>query len=52
MKSFLRLYALKARFEPVRAAVLNEGNLALELRTAEEPAVAEPAATNLEPALT
>jgi hypothetical protein len=46
------LYALKARFEPIRAGVLAEENLALELRTAEEPVVPEPAATNLEPALT
>jgi hypothetical protein len=37
------LYALKARFEPIRAGVLSEENLVLELRTAEEPAVAEPA---------
>jgi hypothetical protein len=36
---------------PIRAGVLNEANLALELRTAEEPAVAEPVA-ELEPALT
>jgi hypothetical protein len=43
------LYILKARFEPVRTAVLNEENLALELRTAEEPAITEPAATELEP---
>jgi hypothetical protein len=40
------LYVLKAKFEPVRVAVLNEENLALELpQTAtEELAVAEPAA--------
>jgi hypothetical protein len=42
------LYALKARFEPIRAGVLAEENLVLELRTAEEPAVAEPVA-ELEP---
>lgn len=41
------LYALKARFEPIRAGVLNEENLVLELRTAEEPVVSEPAATEL-----
>jgi hypothetical protein len=35
------LYALKARFEPIRAGVLAEENLVLELRTTEEPAVAE-----------
>jgi hypothetical protein len=40
------LYALKARFEPIREACLSEENLALELP--EEPAIAEPA-TNLEP---
>jgi hypothetical protein len=46
------LFTLKARFEPVRAGVLAEENLVLELRTAEEPvAIAEPVATNLEPAL-
>jgi hypothetical protein len=46
------LYALKAKFEPIRTAVLNQENLALELRSAEEPAaIPEPAATNLEPAL-
>jgi hypothetical protein len=43
------LFVLKTRFEPIRAGVLNEENLALELQAAEEPAVAEPAATNLEP---
>jgi hypothetical protein len=43
------LYVLKTKFEPIRAGVLAEENLVLELRTAEEPAVAEPAATNLEP---
>jgi hypothetical protein len=32
------LYALKARFEVVRAGVLAEENLVLELKTAEEPA--------------
>jgi hypothetical protein len=37
------LYVLKAKFEPVRAAVLAEENLALELRNPEEPTVAEPA---------
>jgi hypothetical protein len=36
------LYVLKARFEPIRAGVLNEENLVLELRT--KPAVVEPAA--------
>jgi hypothetical protein len=46
------LYVLKTRFESIRAGVLSEENLALELRTAEEPAIAEPAAaTELEPAL-
>ena len=44
------LYALKARFEPIRAGVLAEENLVLELRTGAEPAVAEPVA-ELEPAL-
>jgi hypothetical protein len=43
------LNALKARFEPIRAGVLAEENLVLELRTAEEHAVAEPAVTELEP---
>jgi hypothetical protein len=43
------LFTLKTCFEPVRAAVLNETNLALELRTPEEPAVTEPA--TFEPAL-
>jgi hypothetical protein len=39
------LYALKAKFEPVRAGVLAEENLVLKLRTAEEPAaVSEPVA--------
>jgi hypothetical protein len=40
------LYTLKAKFEPVRAGVLAEENLALEIRTAagQEPAVAEPVA--------
>lgn len=44
------LYTLKAKFEPVRAGVLGEANLVLELRTtvAQEPAVAAPAA-ELEP---
>ena len=44
------LYTLKAKFEPVRAGVLAEANLVLELRTAagQEPAVAEPVA-ELEP---
>lgn len=38
------LYALKARFEPIRAGVLAQENLVLELRTSEESAeVAEPA---------
>jgi len=46
------LFSLKARFEPIRTAVLNEENLVLELRTAAEPAVTEPAGTELEPALT
>jgi len=38
------LYTLKAKFEPVRAGVLAEENLVLELRTAasKEPVVAEP----------
>jgi hypothetical protein len=46
------LYALKARFEPIRAGVLAEENLALILKAAEEPvAIAEPARTELEPAL-
>jgi hypothetical protein len=45
------LFSLKARFEPIRTAVLNEENLVLELRTAEEPVVPEPAATEVEPAL-
>ena len=46
------LYTLKARFEPIRAGVLSQPNLVLELKSAEEPvAIAEPAATNLEPAL-
>jgi hypothetical protein len=44
------LFSLKARFEVVRAGVLAEENLALEIKTADEPAaVAESAATNLEP---
>lgn len=43
------LYVLKARFEPIRAGVLAQSNLVLELRT-RETAVAEPAAT--EPATT
>jgi hypothetical protein len=45
------LYVLKTKFELIRAGVLAEENLVLELRTAagEEPAVAEPAATELEP---
>jgi hypothetical protein len=30
------LFSLKARFEPIRSAVLNEENLTLELRAAEE----------------
>ena len=34
------LYVLKARFEPIRAGVLAEEHLALELRTPEEPAAA------------
>jgi hypothetical protein len=44
------LYTLKAKFEPVRAGVLAEGNLALEIRTAagQEPAVAVRAAAELE----
>jgi hypothetical protein len=46
------LYTLKTRYHPVHEACLGEANLALELRTAEEPVVSEPAATNLEPALT
>ena len=45
------LFSLKASFEPIRTAVLNEENLVLELRTAEEPVVPEPAATEVEPAL-
>jgi hypothetical protein len=45
------LYTLETRFEPTRAAALNEENFVLELRTAEEPAIIEPAATELEPAL-
>jgi hypothetical protein len=38
------LYALKAKFDPIRAAALAEENLALILKSAEEPAVtvAEP----------
>jgi hypothetical protein len=45
------LFALKPRFETVRTMIANEANLVLDLPTAEEPAVAEPAA-ELEPALT
>lgn len=45
------LYALKVRFEPIRAAVLNEENLVLEIRSAAEEPAPEPAATELEPAL-
>jgi hypothetical protein len=41
------LFVLKTRFEPIRAGVLSEETLVLELRTPEEPAVAEPAATEL-----
>jgi hypothetical protein len=37
------LYTLKVKFEPVRAMILAEPNLALEIRNPEEPAVAEPA---------
>ena len=35
------LFVLKTRFEPIRAGVLNEENLALELRTMEEPVASE-----------
>jgi hypothetical protein len=44
------LFTLKARFEPIRAGVLSEANLVLELKTAGEAAVAEPAVA--EPATT
>jgi hypothetical protein len=37
------LYTLKVKFEPVRAMILAEPNLGLEIRNPEEPAVAEPA---------
>jgi hypothetical protein len=43
------LFSLKARFEPIRTAVMNEENFVLEIRTPEEPAIAEPATTELEP---
>jgi hypothetical protein len=35
------LYVLKTKFEPIRAGILAQENLVLELRPAEEPAVAE-----------
>jgi hypothetical protein len=41
------LYVLKAKFEPIRAGILAQENLVLELRPAEEPvAVAEPVANS------
>jgi hypothetical protein len=48
-RSIINSLVLKTKFAPIREGCLSEENLVLELRTAEEPAVAEPAITELEP---